>query len=180
LLKVDPPLHCGRVLVPFFDLVPEAGDFSVFQVAADQGGLAASPGPGYPDHRLPAQPIQGFGKPLPRVNFRQIGMGDLSKLAPFHPSFSCKREKAARGMNPQITIKRQKGTFSRMAKQILLKRTGGVNSIVKDFEALKVFNSIQTRGAKGECKQAILKSRTHMVNGIHSRRLKLGKLHIMS
>jgi hypothetical protein len=39
---------------------------------------------------------------------------------------------------------------------------------VKDFQTLIAFNSIQTRGAKGECKQAISKSRTQTVNEIHS------------
>ena len=51
--------------------------------------LAASPGPGYPDNRLSAQLVQGLEKPLPRVNFRQNGAGDLTQTRTF-PSFPCK------------------------------------------------------------------------------------------
>ena len=75
LLKVDPPLHCGRVLVPFFDLISQAGDFSIFQVAADQYCFSASARPRYPDQRLPSHSVRHYEETPAGIDIGQDGVG---------------------------------------------------------------------------------------------------------
>ena len=65
--------------IAFVELVPEAGDCGVIEIARRQGGLAAARRPGNPNHRSFAPLVEQPEQALARQDPRQARPGGLSK-----------------------------------------------------------------------------------------------------